>query len=74
MIGHNGNSRVLVQFVASHPGWHAFCTDKETRKALERAAMMGDIEINRFGQFRIRPPDIDSATGMSVFPRFASHT
>jgi hypothetical protein len=65
LLKHTTDSLRLVEFCQKHSGWHSFATDKKTRKALERASILGQVEVNRFGQFRGRTPDIDVATGIA---------
>jgi hypothetical protein len=47
-------SEKVTTFAQNYPGWHSFRNDVLTRKGIERAALLGQIEVNRYQQFRYR--------------------
>jgi hypothetical protein len=53
-IKHTNDSLNVAYFAERNPGWHSYAKDKRTDRAVERAALLGSIEISRdTRQFRV---------------------
>jgi len=44
----------MLSFAREYPGWHSFSQDVLTLRAAKGLAKKGLIEINEFGQFRLK--------------------
>ena len=44
----------LYLFAAQHPHWMGYHNNARTRRAVQRLAQLGCIEVNRYEQFRFR--------------------
>ncbi len=52
-LGHTKDSQTLAEFAYRYENqWHSFNKDKKTIKAVDRAKLLGCIEVNEFNQFK----------------------
>ena len=56
-LTHTLDSQKVHEFALRHEGkWHGYAKDARTRKAVDRAEILGAIEVSReTEQFRLKP-------------------
>ena len=51
-FGHH--QKHVLEFAFNNPGWHTFHKDRTTIQAINSLVKLGLVEVNEYGQFRLK--------------------